>query len=86
MKKIKVWLPLFSKISCKRIGDKPYFGNFGHSFVQIDEDTHPYQDKSGWSVSGRSGNFLFWKIFDCSAPFDRFLIEGVNGCQSKVFN
>ena len=31
----------------QRIGDKIYFGIFGQSFVQMDDDTHPHQDKSG---------------------------------------
>ena len=47
MRKFEVRPPLFSKISSKRIGDKPYFGIFGQIFVQLDEDTHPHQDKSG---------------------------------------
>ena len=46
MRKFKVWLSLFSKISSERLGDKPYFGIFGQSFVQMDEDIHPHQNKS----------------------------------------
>ena len=40
---LKCDYPCFHKISSERIGDKPYFGIFGRSFVQMDEDTN--QDK-----------------------------------------
>ena len=36
-----------AKISSERKGDKPYFGIFVQSFVQMDDNTHPHEDKSG---------------------------------------
>ena len=67
-----VTIPLFSKISSVRIGNKCYFGIFGQSFVQMVEDTHHHQDKSGWPVLGRPGIQIYWfgKIIDCTAPVD----------------
>ena len=83
IRKFVVWLPPFPKI-----GDKPYFGIFGQIFVQMDEDTHPHQDKSGWPVHGRPGTqiYLFWKFFDCTAPVDAFLIDSIYSCQSEFFH
>ena len=87
MRKFKAWLPLFSKISSERIGDDPYFGIFGQIFLQMDEDTHPHQDKSGWPVPGKPGAQIFWfrKIIDCLGPWTHFWLIVFTVAKVKFF-